>query len=190
MSKFLLAGMANGESLIDMQGQGLGDIVNGWAIQTEAGKHPDDYLLRSAYAKFGLWGNNALEAIYPNTFDDGNGKPLDGNNNYVMHFGKGELPPVSNGGFWSITLYNKDRLLHDNPIDRYVINDRTQGLKYGPDGSLDIYLQNQKPTDPQNEPNWFPTPDGPFSLTMRIYIPDQAILNGKYAPPPVQLVTK
>jgi hypothetical protein len=33
------------------------------------------------------------------------------------------------------------QLLNDNEIDRYVINDRTQGLKYGPDTSLDRYLQ-------------------------------------------------
>ena len=84
----------------------------------------------------------------------------------------------------------KKRLLHDNPIDRYVINDRTRGLKYGADGSLDLYLQNQKPTDPQAEANWFPSPNSPFSLTMRIYIPSEAVLNGQYAPPPVKLVSK
>jgi hypothetical protein len=189
ISSALLQGISNGEKLIDDKAAVLGKIANGWAIATEAGKYPDDYLTRSAFAKYGLWGNSAVESVYPNTFNDGDGKPLNGTNNYILHFGKGELPPVGQGGFWSITLYNEDRLLTDNPIDRYVINDRTQGLKYNADGSLDLYLQNQKPTDPQKEANWFPSPDGPFSLTMRIYIPTESVLTGQYAPPPVQFVS-
>ena len=45
------------------------------------------------------------------------------------------------------------QLLNDNEIDRYVINDRTQGLKYGPDTSLDRYLQKKKPTESEKEAN-------------------------------------
>jgi hypothetical protein len=37
---------------------------------------------------------------------------------------------------------------------------------------------------------WFPTPDGPFSITMRIYNPAQLVTDGQYAPPPIQLVEK
>ena len=35
----------------------------------------------------------------------------------------------------------KTRLLVDNPIDRYSIGDRTEGLKYGSDGSLKISVE-------------------------------------------------
>ena len=185
----LLQGITNGEKLIDNEVTVFGKVLNGWAFSTETGKNPDDYLVRSAYAKYGLWGNNAVEAIYPITSIDENGNSLDGTKNYVIHFAKDGLPPVNKGGFWSITLYNAKQLLNDNEIDRYVINDRTQGLKYGPDGSLDIYLQNKKPTDTEKAANWLPTPDGPFSLTMRVYIPDEKMLSGEYGPPPVQLIS-
>lgn len=89
-----------------------------------------------------------------------------------------------------MTLYDEKQLLNDNPINRYVTNDRTQGLKYGADGSFDLYLQHQKPTDPQKEANWFPTPYGPFSITMRIYIPAQVVTDGQYTPPPIRLVNR
>jgi hypothetical protein len=43
-------------------------------------------------------------------------------------------------------MYNlKTRLLVDNPIDRYSIGDRTEGLKYGRDGGLTIYVQKESP---------------------------------------------
>ncbi len=191
ISSSMLQGIAKGEKLIDSKFESFGRIANGWNIDTsDIGHWADDYLFRAAIAKYGLWANSPEEAVYPNTAIDGTGKTLSGVNNYVIHFGKGELPPVNNGGFWSLTLYNKDRHLHDNPIDRYVINDRTQGLKYSADGSLDIYLQNQKPSDPQKESNWFPSPDGPFSLTMRLYIPAQSVLDGQWSPPAVRLASK
>jgi hypothetical protein len=44
--------------------------------------------------------------------------PLDGHNNYVLHFAKGALPPVEE--FWSVTVYD----LHGftpNPTDRYTL---------------------------------------------------------------------
>jgi hypothetical protein len=87
-------------------------------------------------------------------------------------------------------LHFCSHLLPLNPISRYVINDRTVGLKYASDGSLDLYLQNVKPTDTQTEANWFPVPDGPFSLTMRVYIPKEAVLDGQWSPPQVQATSK
>ena len=53
---------------------------------------------------------------------------LTGANNYTVTFPAGGLPPVQL--FWSITLYGlPDRLLVANPIDRYSIGDRTEGLR-------------------------------------------------------------
>lgn len=187
-SKALLQGISDGERLIDSKFGTFGRVANGWNIDTSnVGQWDGDYLFRATITKFGLWANSPQEAVYPNAVIGSDGKPLNGANDYVIHFGKGELPPVNKGGFWSMTIYNKDRLLHDNPINRYVINDRTPGLHYGDDGSLDIYLQNQKPTESQ-EANWLPIPQGPFSVQMRIYIPTQAVLDGQWSPPPIQLV--
>ena len=57
--------------------------------------------------------------------------------------------------------------LREGPIDRYSIGDRTEGLKYGEDGSLTVYIQKDSP-GADRESNWLPAHDGPFSFTMRI----------------------
>ena len=51
-----------------------------------------------------------------------------------------ELPPVGPGGFWSVTMYGEDNFLVDNPARVYALGDRTEGLTFGADGSLDVYV--------------------------------------------------
>ena len=71
---------------------------------------------------------------------------MNGAHNYVIHFEKGKTPPVD--AFWSLTMYNASSfMLVDNPLNRYAIGDRTQGLAYNPDGSLDIYIQHDAPLE-------------------------------------------
>ena len=41
-----------------------------------------------------------------------------------------------------------------NPINRYSVGDRTKGTVYGKDGSLEIFLQAEEPTDPRERANW------------------------------------
>jgi hypothetical protein len=40
-----------------------------------------------------------------------------------------------------------------------------------------IYLQHESP-GADKESNWLPAPNSPFSLALRIYWPEQAILDG------------
>lgn len=62
-----------------------------------------DWLKRAAAAKFGIYGNDAEEAMYPFVTADENGKPLDASkHNYTLSFGANQLPPVN--AFWSITM--------------------------------------------------------------------------------------
>ncbi|WP_052734576.1 MULTISPECIES: DUF1214 domain-containing protein [unclassified Methanosarcina] len=72
-----------------------------------------------------------------------------------------------------------------NPINRYSIGDRTPGLTYNPDGSLDIYFQKDSP-GPEKESNWLPAPAGPFRVAMRMYQPREAALDGTYVLPPIR----
>ena len=57
-------------------------------------------------------------------------------------------------------------------------------FKYNPDGSLDLYFQNESP-GADKEVNWLPAPKGAFNLTMRLYGPKSDALTGRWNPPPV-----
>jgi len=72
-----------------------------------------------------------------------------------------------------------------NSIKRYSIGDRTPGFTPNEDDSVTIYLQHESP-GPNKESNWLPAPDGPFLLALRIYWPEQDILDGKWEPSPIE----
>jgi hypothetical protein len=123
--------------------------------------------------------NVAKQAFYAQWTTEPNGAAMDGSKaSYTITFPKGQLPKVH--FFWSVTMYDlSTRLLVDNPIDRYSIGDRTEGLKYNDDGSLTIYVQKDSPGK-DKESNWLPAPNGPMSIIARMYGPDDRILNGEY----------
>lgn len=108
------------------------------------------------------------------------GHGLSGARNYVMHFPAGGLPP--NQAFWSITMGDNRNHFVANPINRYSVSDRSC-LAQNADGSVDVFIQNAAPMG--HESNWLPSPAGKFILWLRVYLPGEAILNGRYAVPPV-----
>jgi hypothetical protein len=73
-----------------------------------------------------------------------------------------------------------------NSINRFAVSS-WMPFKYNPDGSLDLYFQNENP-GADKEANWLPAPKAPFNLTMRIYAPKQDVLVGKWNPPPVTMI--
>jgi hypothetical protein len=162
--------------------------VNGWIYDTKTGIYGTDYRNRAVVTAVGLGANRPQDAIYPFSQKDADGHDYDGANKYVMHFAKGELPPVS--GFWSVTMYDPKYYFVANPINRYSISPR-QNLKTNPDGSTDLYIQNQSPgTD--KESNWLPAPTGKFILMLRMYWPREeapSIIDGTWTPPPVKRVS-
>jgi hypothetical protein len=141
-----------------------------------------DYLrYRSMGAMLGIYGNSSEEAFYASQQTGPDGKVLDGRRKWLLRFPAGQLPPVSE--FWSITMYNlPERLLVPNPIQRYSIGDRTNGLQLGADGSLEIYIQNENP-GPGKAANWLPAPAGPFFFVARLYGPRPAVLDGSWTLP-------
>jgi hypothetical protein len=72
----------------------VGAVVNGWFVKMKLGNYGTYYLLRSAATNFACYGNIAQEALYPGSFTDIEGTPLNGTNNYVIHFNPGQTPPV------------------------------------------------------------------------------------------------
>ncbi len=153
------------------------------------GDYGFDYLDRAAGALEGLFVHDRQEAEYFSTYEDGNAQLLDGASRYVLHFDKDQIPPTLKNGFWSFTMYGSNFQLVKNPIDRFSIGDRTKGLVYGPDGSLDICIQSTPPTG--KESNWLPSPpSGLFRINYRIYLPTAEARDpktlGKYLPPIVR----
>ncbi len=160
-----------------------GKKINGWTFSTDIGTYGNNYLTRAAVAEGGLAANLPQEAVYPKAQTDSDGTPLNGGSRYMMHFAQGNFPPVN--AFWSVTTYNASTyMLVPNPISRYAIGDRTPGLQYNPDGSLDIYIQHDAPEG--KESNWLPTPEDHFYLILRMYQPKQEVLDGSYQIPPVR----
>jgi hypothetical protein len=141
-----------------------------------------NYLYRMAGAVLGIYGNTAAEAIYPASFNDSAGAPLNGANNYVYKFAKDQLPPVN--AFWSLTMYELPQsLLVANPINRYLVNSpMLPSLVPDRDGGYTFYLQNGSPGS-DRESNWLPAPAGPFVVVLRLYWPKPDALNGSWKAP-------
>lgn len=170
----VLLGMKEGETKVEQYlATGQKDI-NGWKIGSLFGDRAffnGDWLKRAAAAKGGIYGNDAIEAVYPLTRTDADGQPLDGSkHNYTLTFAAGQYPPVN--AFWSVTMYDgKTQLLIENPINRYLINSpMLPGMKKNDDGSLTLYIQKDSP-GADKESNWLPAPNGPIYMVMRLYWP-------------------
>ncbi len=85
------------------------------------GVYGNYYLKRAIVAMVGLGANQPEDAVLLN-LTDADGKPLTGENSYVLHFEKSELPPVD--AFWSVTMYDAEGFQVANPINRFAIGDR------------------------------------------------------------------
>lgn len=155
--------------------------VNGWITMFGLGVSGNGMFLRAAHAQ--LFPGPVVvpqEAMYWWANADGAGRMLTGQQDYIMHFPPGQLPP--NDAFWSLTMGDAKNHYVPNPIKRYNVGDRS-GLVPNADGSVDIYIQNAAPAG--HESNWLPAPTGNFILWFRVYIPGAAILNREYKIPPV-----
>ena len=113
------------------------------------------------------------------------GTPLDGKNVYKITFKAGALPPVN--GFWSLTLYNEHHFFNPNPLNRYSLGTKNKNMKLNEDGSLTLYASVQSPGADQ-ESNWLPAPEGPFSLYVRAYWGKEPILDGSWVPPFIEKI--
>src|SRR5204863_441197 len=167
-------GMKDGEEKVEKYLATGQKDVNGWKIGSLFGDrqfYSGDWLKRAAAAKGGIYGNDAVEAVYPMAKTLADGEVLDGaKHEYTLTFSAGQLPPVN--AFWSVTMYDgKTQLLIENPINRYLINTpMLPSMTKNADGSLTLYIQKDSP-GADKEANWLPAPDGPIYLVMRLYWP-------------------
>jgi len=170
----ILLAMKEGETKVETYLNEAMKKINGWKVGALFGDRAffdGDWLKRAAAAKGGIYGNDAVEAMYPMTKSLANGEDLDASkHNYTLTFEAGQLPPVN--AFWSVTMYDgKTQLLIENPIGRYLINSpMLPQMKKNADGSLTLHIQNESPGK-DKESNWLPAPKGPIYLVMRLYWP-------------------
>ena len=82
-------------------------------------------------------------------------------------------------------------MLCDNSIDRTALGIPLVGnhpVCLNPDKSLTLYVQHDPPPDTSSIEycNWIPAPTGDYLLFLRMYWPDQVVLDGKWIPPAVK----
>ena len=177
-------GIAAAQQAIRAEESKMGEMVNGWQIARDLGRYGTKYIYRATWTFFGVGGNLVEDAIYPLALMDSSGKKLVGGSRYVLRFAKDQIPPVD--AFWSLTAYDANSYLVDNPLNRYALGDRSN-LKREADGSLTLYVQSESPGK-DKESNWLPTPkSGTFKLALRLYVPKKQVTDGTWKPPAVQL---
>lgn len=161
-----------------------GTFVGQWYdLPADVAEYGTNYADRAGAAYTGVFvlTNPPAEALYLSAFTDSTGQPLDGTNDYEITFPAGDFPPSQY--FWSLTLYQANNELYPNSYNIYEVGNRSP-YQLNADGSLTIYVGNTPPPAGLQS-NWIPAPAGAFTLTLRIYGPDQSALNGQYIPPPV-----
>jgi uncharacterized protein (TIGR03000 family) len=162
-----------------------GTEENGWMFATKTGLYGTDYVQRALITTIGLGANRPQDAVYPTSEVDADGKAYTGAKKYVVHFEKGQTPPVD--AFWSITMYDGEYFFVANPLNKYTVSPRDH-LKSNPDGSIDLYIQHESPGK-EKEANWLPAPTEHFILMLRMYWPkekDPSIVDGSWKIPPVK----
>src|SRR5277367_5477078 len=177
------------EKIMDMMKVGIvaGDakLADGWFFSTKTGIYGTNYKMRALITAIGLGANRPQDAVYPTSEGPGLIEKYSGAKKYVLHFDKGQMPPVD--GFWSLTMYDAAYFFVPNPINRYTVSQRNK-FAVNADGSVDIYIQNESPGKAK-EQNWLPAPKDRFILMMRLYWPKEtppSILDGSWKIPGVK----
>ena len=81
-------------------------LEHGWLFTTKTGRYGANYIQRALITAIGLGANRPQDAVYPTSEGPSALGSYTGEKGYVMHYDKGQLPPVK--GFWSLTMYNTD----------------------------------------------------------------------------------
>lgn len=158
--------------------------MNGWGVVRNDGGFETRWMDRAIIAD-AAWAAPDKNISHGGAFlfTDANGAPLSGANKYTLTFDMNNLPPVTQ--FWSIPIYDSNGYFVANEINRYTVNSfmLDAGDLVATDGKLVIYVQTEKPTDPDQVKNWLPAPKDGFRFTSRYYGPYAPLTNGTYNMP-------
>jgi hypothetical protein len=159
-------------------------LPNHWTTINNGAAFGTDYRTRAAVAKSNVFVNRNNETKYYYQDLGVDGRRLNGGQAYSVTFPADRLPTTK--GFWSLTVYDERHAFSPNVIGRYSLGTKSEKLRYNADGSLTLYIQSWPPAADRLA-NWIPAPEGAFSLYLRIYWPDAAMLAGSWTPPAVAL---
>ena len=148
------------------------------------GVYGNYYLKRAIVTQLGLGANLPEDAIYPLNLGDETGKPLDGANKYIDPLRQGR--DAAGQRLLVDHALRPDGFQVANSLNRFAVSS-WMPFKYNPDGSLDLYFQNESP-GPGQGGQLAAGAEGAFNLTMRLYAPKSDALTGKWNPPPVTRV--
>ncbi len=139
-------------------------IANGpWLINPKIGSTQLDPYTRAGVAIGGLLALNQSEAIYFFADHDSDGALLEGNCTYSVSV---ENPPAR---WWTITAYGPDNYLMENEENRYAVS-----LEDTNNATLTFSIGRDVPANGV----WLPIGDATrFSLTLRVYNPEPALLD-------------
>lgn len=178
----LAQGVANARDIV-ARASGRQAFIGGWSYpRSDLGDFGQDYLYRAIVAVGGLAALPVAEAMYLRGQGEAGGL-YQGSGPYRLTV-PGNMPV---DGFWSLSMYEATEdgqfFFTDNPLGRYAIGDRTKGLKRNSDGSADLWIARADPGGDRTA-NWLPAPkSGPFSLTLRAYLPRPELLDGRWRMP-------
>ena len=162
--------------------------MNGWGVVRNDGGFETNWMDRAIIAD-AAWAAPDKNISHGGAFLflDSEGNPFNGKNKYTITFDMDDLPPVTQ--FWSIPIYDANGYFVSNDINRYTVNSfmLASGDLVAKDGKLVIYVQNEKPSDPEQAKNWLPAPADGFRFTARYYGPYAPLVNGTYNMPMVVL---
>ncbi len=167
----------NGDVMVDM---------NGWYVLQNTADFRIDWLTRAVMADIAYAGPDSPKShVGAFKFADANGDPLDGSTQYTITFDLDNLPPVTE--FWEIPIYDAQGYFVENELDRYSINSYLleEGLLHTDGNELVIYVQHEKPADPEQATNWLPAPEGGMRFAARFYGPHWSLVDGSYDMPEV-----
>ena len=167
--------------------RGVMQTANGWnQPNPQLGTYRDgNHLYRAIVAQTGIIGTPPSENVYMTMQKLPAGEQLSGDARYELTFDAASLKLAD--AFWSLHAYRYPTMsVIANPLGRYGISSRSEGLRQNGDGSLTLYLQRDDPGEGKTA-NWLPInlPGEPYMLITRAYEPTGAIAALTWAGPRV-----
>jgi hypothetical protein len=181
--KMLERGLFEGERALQSRiASGVGSKINGWSYELKSPPFTEDYLLRAAVSQGYLYSSPPEESVQMSLSVDSEARQLNSLYPYVLHFEKNDFPPARK--MWSIRAFELKNKNSENQFQAVsIINNKTAKLKSNMDGSVDIYIQNEKPSLAHRS-NWLPlSRDANFYVILTLFNPTNSALNRKYIAP-------